>query len=141
MTHLCTVKQLHRCPARLPLTDPAFHQRHVTRGMRRLYPTRLLGVTLDMVFPNKLKHVIRCIAYQGDHRKASSVAELAEDMVRIFPFQRRNHLAVITPGRFFRDITSLDNDCSNSRIQQVQSRREPAVTAADNRNVRQSRST
>jgi catechol 2,3-dioxygenase-like lactoylglutathione lyase family enzyme len=129
------VEELGRRAAPLPLLDAAAGQRDAARPVRRLDPTGLHRVAVDLQAAHQVEQELRAVAHQRDQLLARLGADQADHAVGVVAAERRDDQAVVAsrgaPARLLR----LQHHRVDARLGQVQRRGKAGEAATDDRHV------
>ncbi len=132
LPHLFAVQQRHRHAAADALFCGVFDSRRacfiVSRAQRAVLP-RLAG---DLVAADQVERVVGGAVGKRDHAAAELSAEIRLDLVRVV-LQPRIDLPAIVARRAPARLLRFQHDCVHALLGQMQRRRQPGKTAADDR--------
>jgi hypothetical protein len=103
--------------------------------MHGLNPAGLFPFGIDVVTPCHVEQIGSAVAQHAD-KTFSRLAVLRNNILRIGPRQRRNHLAIIAPGGTPARLGRLDDRDIDTRLAQMQRGGKAGKPAADHDHVR-----
>ena len=117
-----------------PLPHPAFGDLDAAGRMHRLHPARLLLLGLDLVTPRHVEQVRGAVAQHADETLAD-LAVPGDDILRIGPRQRRDHLAVVASRGSPARLRGLDDCDIHARLAQMQRGGKAGEAGADHDHI------
>ena len=118
-----------------PLPHAAFGDPDAARRMHRLHPAGLFLLGIDVVAPCHVEEIRSAVAQHAD-KTFSRLAMFGNDVLRIGPRQRRDHLAVVAPRSAPARLRGLDDRDIDARFAQMQRGGKAGEAAADHDHVR-----
>ena len=139
VARLLARQQLDRRAELRPLPHATFGNLDAAGRMHGLNPAGLFTLGVDVVAPRHVEQIRSAVAQHAD-KTFSGLAVFGDNILRIGPRQRRDHLPVVAPRGAPARLRRLDDRDIDTRFAQMQRGREAGKAAADHDHVRLLRS-